>query len=256
MGSQSRLAKRTQSEVNSHNIRPRNTSNKRSIRSTSALHSQVKAYQPQNNKARRAHEKTLARYPGVDQTPIPTCVIVDECTDGPIGDKMRTVLHAWREEVLLRRTAKSVGLREWEWSLGEPFDSGADSAVDDETESESCAQRRAAFTYTHGDVPIFRGRRIVLGRGQRRGLCYVPGDFSDLVSYEDEVYVPDREDLPNDQRARAFRQEITAGDFLTAPGQRVGACDGGRDREDSVYSVTSDDSSDEEGDTGPVATTC
>jgi len=185
---------------------------------------------------------------------------VDECTDGPIGDDMRTFQHAWREEVLLRRIAKSVGLREWEWSVGEPFDTNAGSAVDDERERESeseletYAKRQAAFTYTYGDDPIFRGRRIVLGGGRRRGLCYVPGDFSNLVSYEDETYVPDREDLPNDQRARAFRQEVTAGDFLTAPGQRVGTCDEGRDREDSVFSIMSDDSSDEEGDTGPVVT--
>lgn len=223
-----------------------------STRSTSALHSQVKVYQPQINKVRRADKQTLARYPGIDQTPIPAWIIVDECTDGPTGDNMRTAQRKWREEVLLRRITKSVGLREWEWSVGEPIDSDADSAIDDESESESesetYAKRQATFTYTYGDDPVFRGRRIVLGR--RRGLRYVPGDSSNVVSYEDQMYVPDKEDLPNDRRARAFRQEVTAGDFLTAPGQRDGTCDEGRDREDSVFSVMSEDSSDEEGDTG------
>lgn len=235
---------------------------KHTLRSTSAPHCDVKAYQQQINKARTAHAQTCARYPGIDQTRIPAWVIVSECSDGPSGDQVRMFRHKWREEILLQRIAKSVGLREWEWSVGEPFDP---AAVDDETDSApetnptSYAKRRAAFTYTYGDDPVFRGRKVVLGRGRRRGLCYVPGDFCGLVSREDEAYMPDREDVFSDRTASALREEITAGDFLTALGQRGGTCGGDDDGEDadSVFSAMSDECSDEdEDDPGLVERTC
>lgn len=237
---------------------------KHTLKSTSAQHcDDVKTYQRQINKARTAHAQTCARYPGIDQMRIPAWVIANECTDGPSGDQVRTFRHKWREEVLLQRIAKAVGLREWEWSVGEPFEPAAvdDDQTDPEPETKptSYAKRRAAFTYTYGDDPVFRGRKVVLGRGRRRGLCYVPGDFAGLVSCEDEAYVPDSEDVFSDRKASALREEITAGDFLTALGQRGGTCGGDDDGEDadSVFSAMSDESSDEdEDDPGLAERTC
>ena len=143
--------------------------------------------------------------------------------------------------------------------MGEPFDPVQNAlAVVDGDEEDSVegqfprtdrtyAQRRAAFSYTYGDDPVFRGRKIVRGRGRQRGLVAVAGDWASVVSDEDKSYVPDGKDPPNDRRVGGFHgTEITAGDYLTALGSdqrdEMGGGNVGRERAESGCSIMSDDS--------------
>ncbi|KAK5941716.1 hypothetical protein PMZ80_005666 [Knufia obscura] len=243
--------------------------------SISPTPSDLRLFRHEISRARAHHNASLAAHPHIDQIPIPPSVIVSESRIDPEDDGLARRTRQRREDLVLLRVSKGVGLREWEWSCGEPFDDDDEdeSAVDDgeegvneveegsegafkgnRDESKSSteqrrpstyAKRRQAFTYTHGDDPIFRGRRIVLGCGRQRGLVALKGDWSDKVSEEDQRYVPDIKDLPNSINARAFLRDVTAGDLLTAPAQRDGS-DDGRSRQDSGFSAMSGESSSEE----------
>jgi len=196
-----------------------------------------------------------SQHPGINQMSIPTRVIVGECR-ATAGHKVNDSRFRRRhfENVLLQRITRKTGLREWEWSAGEPFDADVtdESAIDDDEENEvgteTYARRRAAFTYTYGDDPIYCGRKIVLGRGRCRGFIARAGEWAKEVSCEDQVYVPEAEDVPNEQEARPFRQEVTAGDFLTAVGHKDETCGDERQDSGSGCSAISDDSSPEEDD--------
>lgn len=108
------------------------------------------------------------------------------------------------EDTIRHRLREAIGLREWEWSAGEP--SSDEPEIDNEASGLSPSSSPAAqadtyqsrvkhFTYTRGEDPIFRGRRMRLGRGPF--IVRMKGDFSDEVSKEDRNYVPEKEQLIN-----------------------------------------------------------
>ena len=133
-----------------------------------------------------------------------------------------------REHVILRRVQKrrEVGLREWEWAVGEPTSAENESAIEDEDEDEvpasankpqSYAERVRNFSYTCGSDPVFQGRRFYWTR--RRELKCDPEDYFHQVSYEDQIYRPPAEEMFDRWRGRmAYLNEeekkVTAGDFL------------------------------------------
>jgi len=115
----------------------------------------------------------------------------------------------WVAATMFYRVVKRMGLREWEWSFGEPREGGSaglsdgllrmgcgrggEGAIgvkDGREVEESYAERRAKFTYTRGDDPVFKGRKIVLSR--RRELMVVRENLSSEV--DDEDYVDDGND--------------------------------------------------------------
>lgn len=110
------------------------------------------------------------------------------------------------------RLMKKKGLREWEWTFGEPeeteevvrpkanmADPNPDKLTTRKSEdqrtinSESCqpltyAERVRTFTYTLGDDPMWKGNRYYIVRGRLIGGR--DGDFAGLMSMEDQEYVP------------------------------------------------------------------
>lgn len=156
-------------------------------------------------------------------------------------------------EVIVWRLLKRVGLREWEWTCGEPTHSdttsdsitGEDSSDNSAPESSSrklrprsgCstntktqhstpppqtyAQRVENFTYTYGDDPLFRGRKMNFT--SRRELIALKGDYSNEISPEDKAYVlpaqhSSHHKASDQHKSHTERQDITAGDYILGGG--------------------------------------
>lgn len=97
------------------------------------------------------------------------------------------------ESTIRHRLKKGVGLREWEWTCGEPSNEstqGDNSEIVTSHCPETYEARVKQFTYTRGEDPIFRGRRMKLGRG--RTIIQSKPEFSEEVSQEDQRYVPEQ----------------------------------------------------------------
>lgn len=102
------------------------------------------------------------------------------------------------------RMLKHVGLREWEWSCGEPFydDTGADAddgdfkeAIESDTSEEdkdlvkmSYRKRVEAFTYTRADDPICKSRKIEVCVPRQNIVIWSEPDYGDEV--DEPEYVP------------------------------------------------------------------
>lgn len=190
-----------------------------SITSTSLTHHNLAAWQSTLTKAATQHARTIAKQPENPLLPgtnkrrftfetyqmrVPDAVLIDH-----IEENRRTFRREqarWVTVTMVHRVMKKMGLRQWEWSFGEPreggsaawnggllgtvCDRGREGVIDGRGGRESYAERRAKFTYTRGDDPVFKGRKFVLSR--RKELMVVREDLADEV--DDEEYVDDGND--------------------------------------------------------------
>lgn len=120
------------------------------------------------------------------------------------------------------RMLKHVGLREWEWSCGEPFYDDADVSADGDskevTESVSSDEdpdllklsyrkRVEAFTYTRADDPICKSRKIEVCVPRQNIVIWSEPDYGDEV--DEPEYVPPSEEKFRKRKVRPIKSRTS-----------------------------------------------
>lgn len=205
---------------------------RRSCSSTSVTHHTLLHFKSQLEEIDRVHNLALAEQPdnpilsetgkprftfSTYQMKAPTEVMIEVLKDEPrCLDFLAGNADFWRGICIFGRLKRKMCLRDWEWSIGEPQRLPSDEIINESAahvnnrkekdkpalnareDNMRFVERVENFTYMRKDDPIFRGRKVVLGKEDRPK--WVRGSFPDEVDDEVFEYDTDFEDTCTDEQ--------------------------------------------------------